>query len=212
MNVLLVNTLYFPYKVGGAEKSVQILAEELATKGHTVNVLTLMNGKELDRKACVNNVNVHRLSLSNIYWPFLKTTNRKNISKLIWHTFEIFNVVMMFKVMIKLYKLKPDLVHTNNIHGFSVAVWVACKLFKKPIVHTMRDYYLSCNSLTRYKSKKRCAHQCLSCQIFSFPKQQASRLVDLPVGISNFMSVKHISEGYYLKGASNTTVYNVANW
>lgn len=46
MKILIVNTLYSPFKVGGAEVSVQILAEELVMKGHSVRVVTLHNEKK----------------------------------------------------------------------------------------------------------------------------------------------------------------------
>ena len=39
MNILLVNTFYYPDMVGGAEHSVKILAEGLAGAGHRVAVL-----------------------------------------------------------------------------------------------------------------------------------------------------------------------------
>ena len=44
MKIAIVNTLYAPNKVGGAEKSVQILAEKLYFKGNDVIVICL--GKE----------------------------------------------------------------------------------------------------------------------------------------------------------------------
>ncbi len=36
MKILIINNLYYPYKVGGAEVSVQILAEELKNQGHMI--------------------------------------------------------------------------------------------------------------------------------------------------------------------------------
>lgn len=49
MRVLIVNTLYYPYKIGGAEVSVQLLAEELTRKGHQVRVVCLHHEKEKKR-------------------------------------------------------------------------------------------------------------------------------------------------------------------
>jgi len=46
MKIMMINTLYHPYKVGGAEVSVQLLAEKLANMGHTVSVVTLHNKSE----------------------------------------------------------------------------------------------------------------------------------------------------------------------
>lgn len=46
MKIMVVNTLYAPYSVGGAEISVQILCEELAKQGHQVRVITLCDKKK----------------------------------------------------------------------------------------------------------------------------------------------------------------------
>ncbi|HBV2294953.1 TPA: glycosyltransferase family 4 protein, partial [Klebsiella pneumoniae] len=46
MNIILVNTLYYPYKIGGAEVSVQILAESLIEKGHSVTVVSIHEHNE----------------------------------------------------------------------------------------------------------------------------------------------------------------------
>ncbi len=45
MKIIIVNSLYYPYKFGGAEVSVQLLAEGLVARGITVKVITLNNKK-----------------------------------------------------------------------------------------------------------------------------------------------------------------------
>ncbi|WP_211129835.1 glycosyltransferase, partial [Serratia surfactantfaciens] len=94
MNILMVNTLYAPYAVGGAEVSVQLLAEELVKSGHKVRVLTLHNEKKR-KKELLNGVDIVYLPLANIYWPFQKKRGR--ISKLIWHLLDLYNPVMARK-------------------------------------------------------------------------------------------------------------------
>jgi hypothetical protein len=39
LKILIFNTLYYPNIVGGAEKSVQLLAEGLIKKGHEVVII-----------------------------------------------------------------------------------------------------------------------------------------------------------------------------
>lgn len=46
MKIMIFNTLYFPYRIGGAEVSVQILAEELVNQGHSVRVVSLTEEKK----------------------------------------------------------------------------------------------------------------------------------------------------------------------
>ncbi len=45
MKIMIFNSLYYPYRVGGAEISVQLLAEELVRIGHDVKVITLHEKK-----------------------------------------------------------------------------------------------------------------------------------------------------------------------
>ena len=46
MRILIINTLYPPLTVGGAERSVCLLAEALARSGDCVSVVTLHPGSE----------------------------------------------------------------------------------------------------------------------------------------------------------------------
>lgn len=47
MKITIINTLYYPYRLGGAEVSVQVLAESLVKRNVEVTVLTLHEGKNL---------------------------------------------------------------------------------------------------------------------------------------------------------------------
>ena len=40
MNILIINTFYFPNIVGGTENSIKILAENQKKKGHNIYVFT----------------------------------------------------------------------------------------------------------------------------------------------------------------------------
>jgi hypothetical protein len=53
-----------------------------------------------------------------------------------------------------------------------------------------RDYKID-------KNYKNCDKQCLACKIYSIPKKDNSRHVDVVVGVSNFIIDKHKSFGYF---------------
>jgi len=69
MKILIVNTLYAPNQIGGAEKSVQTLAEKFTLLGHAVKVVCL--GKENSNYE-IANVKVKVIKIKNNYWPFKK--------------------------------------------------------------------------------------------------------------------------------------------
>ena len=47
MRIMILNSLYYPYRVGGAEISVQLLAEQLVKLENEVKVITLHDKKEI---------------------------------------------------------------------------------------------------------------------------------------------------------------------
>ena len=65
MKVLIVNSLYHPNVVGGAEKSVQILAETLLANGHEP---VIASTSDKDSIAWVNGVKVYYIRVPNLYW------------------------------------------------------------------------------------------------------------------------------------------------
>ncbi|WIF05248.1 glycosyltransferase [Serratia sp. B1] len=125
MNILIVNTLYAPFKVGGAEVSVQLLAEELVSKGDRVRVVCLHDEK-FRKQTEINGVEVVYLPLKNLYWPFSNEQKGK-LSKVVWHLVDNFNPMMGKAFSRELDDFNPDVVHTNNISGFSVAIWDCVK-------------------------------------------------------------------------------------
>ncbi|MDO7788435.1 glycosyltransferase family 4 protein [Desulforamulus aquiferis] len=191
--------------MGGAERSVQYLAEALVKEGHKAVVISASE-KNVCEAQDVNGVKVHYLSLKNIYWPFKKRSNPMFLKPL-WHLIDIYNpwMVRYIKEIIK--AEKPDIVHTNNLMCFSPLVWSEIKKLSIPIVHTIRDYYLLCPKCTMFDKYSNCEKQCLICKGYSFPKIYFTKFVDAVVGVSNYILEKHLSLGAF-KGAKHSTIYN----
>lgn len=209
MKILIVNTIYSPFKVGGAEVSVQLLAEELVIKGHSVRVVTLHNEKR--EVSNINGVSVCYLPLKNIYWPFDASAGKKNfLQKTLWHVIDNYNPVMAKSFSKELDDFKPDVVHTNNICGFSVAIWKAVRKRGIKLAHTSRDYYLLHPSSTLYAGNKNIATSALSVKVWSFLKRMASKNVDAYVGISDFIKTFHIENNFFTTSQANF-IYNAVN-
>lgn len=161
MKILLVNTLFAPNAVGGAEKSVQQLAESLASRGHEPYVVSLSwDGKRLQNLK--NGVRRLYLPIKNLYFPFEQPSYGKYI-KPIWHLIDSNNRGTYAEMCNVIAEIKPDVVHTNNLLGFSTSVWDAASENKVPSVHTLRDYYLLCPRQTMFKRGRRCKRICTSC-------------------------------------------------
>jgi len=193
MKVILINTLYHPFKVGGAELSVQALAEKLNEMGVITGIITL--GKQDD--ACeVNGVKIWRIKIENIFWPF-EEEEKSSLQKLRWHYNDVVNNSYKDKINTILNQFKPDIINTNNLSGFSVSIWELFKNKKIKIVHTLRDYYLICPKTTKYKKGKTCTQTCLECGLLSYLKKRASHKVDAVVGISEYILNKHNEHGFF---------------
>lgn len=201
MKVAIVNSYYSPSRHGGAELSVQSLAESLIKRGVHATVVCLMEEGQIAEEV-VNGVFVQRIPLANIYKPYGETQHGA-LLKSIWHTVDSFNLTMGRRLQTVLRKLSPDLIHTNNLGGFSVAAWSVAAELSLPLAHTLRDYYLLCPRATMFRDGAPCQRQCSSCAIYSSLRRRASQLVSVAIGISDYVLGSHLRH-HFFKGARFT--------
>jgi glycosyltransferase involved in cell wall biosynthesis len=208
VKILFITNRYSPDVVGGAELSVQTLAEELAARGVAVAVITL-GSHSADTQDTVNGIRVYRLALANLYMPF--GAQRSAPVRLMWHVFDTRNTRMAAKVAAILDNERPDWVSTHNLSGFSVAVWDEIKARGIGLGHVLHDYYLLCPRTTMFKGERNCESQCGTCRRLSAPKVEASRAVDLVIGISRHVLDTHIRRGCF-PNARKAVIHNARRW
>lgn len=185
MRIAIINSLYYPQFLGGAEVSVQTLSESLA-KRHVVYVISLAAEKGITKNNGVLNL---KIRTPNIY-PYGDFKQRR-LFKLIWHLIDSFNFVTMIKFYFLLKRIRPQVLHTNNLQGISPSVWLAAKILGIPIVHTFRDYYLFCHGTQQYRDGK-CDGLCFDCKVSYKVKQTFFKLPKTYIGISRFILDRHI--------------------
>ncbi|HHW3984046.1 TPA: glycosyltransferase [Raoultella planticola] len=206
MKVMIVNSLYYPFKIGGAEVSVQLLAEGLAKYGFTVMVVTLTDdiNKHLTSEY-INNVKVTRVYLKNIYWPFSsEEKNKGKIQKMLWHLIDSYNPFMRNVINELVGDFSPDIIHTNNICGFSTAIWKNYGNAK--IIHTIRDYYLLTPSSVLVNDEKLSIIE----RIFSILKRQKISRVSYFIGISEYILKTHQRLSFLSDKERVLKIYNCA--
>lgn len=204
MKVLLVNTFYYPAFDGGAEISVKLLAEGIYKNGHQAYVLTTGLTNKVYR---VDGVIVISIKQKNIFNSYARG-NKALWLKLIWHLIDSCNFFYYFKVTTLLKKIKPTLVHTNNIQGFSPFLWFIIKAQKIQLIHSMRDYYMLCFKCNMFNAeiKENCQKLCGVCKITHTIKRTFFRYPDYFVGISQFILNKYKS--YFNIDKSTSVIYN----
>ena len=206
MKILLINSYYQPHVSGGSEISVMLLAEGLARLGHAVSVLTIQPVGPAEIKM-INGVNVYYMPITRAFCPRFINGRDSKIEKLLWSCVDSYNLLNRSILKKVIDSTKPDVVHTNNLAGFSVYTWKAVKGHGIPIVHTLRDMYLVCLRSLMFRRGENCSRQCLSCRIYSLPKMIMARQVDYIIGVSRFILDRHIESGFFRK-TDCEVVYN----
>lgn len=128
MKICLLNIAYYPNVEGGAEISTQKLAEGL-TKNNEVAVIC--NGKHED-DCMLNDVKIYHVEARFESENIIKSYINKR-----------YNFHVKSELKKALMQIKPDVLHTNNLHEFTVMVWDVATELHIPIVHTIRDYTLN---------------------------------------------------------------------
>jgi glycosyltransferase involved in cell wall biosynthesis len=188
--VLLVNTLYAPLRLGGAEHSVRLLAEALPALGWKPVVATLHQG-ELPECEELAGVRVRRLRLRNLFWNF--PAQRPAWLKMIWHLRDSSNQAMAAAVLRIARDENAALIHTNSLWGFSAAVLPAARAAGLPTVHTLRDTHLLCPGKAM-RGDQPCERSCLTCRMVTAPRRHAALSADRVVGISRYLIERHQRE------------------
>ncbi|HEL4242868.1 glycosyltransferase family 4 protein [Stenotrophomonas maltophilia] len=206
MKISLLNNLYSPYHVGGAERSVESLANGLVQLGHEITVLTLHEGRSIDVELN-NGIRIFRIPLRNYYWPFGAKHRRASWQKVAWHARDLFNIEARRDLLRVIGEIRPDVVHTNNVSGFSVSAWGAASSLGIPVVHTARDYHLLHPNSTLFGGGGAKDELSLDSRLWVAGKRSFSRRVNCFVAISEYVREIHLRAGLF-EHALASVIYN----
>jgi glycosyltransferase involved in cell wall biosynthesis len=195
VRVLIVNTLYPPAQVGGAERSVAQLAQGLRRAGVEASVLTLTPGRETVNQR-IDGMPVQRLPVQNLYWPY-DGTRRSAVRRAVWHGLEAANPLMDQAVDRAVARVRPDLIHLHLTTGFSLSVYRAAARRDLPLVQTLRDWSMLCARASLFRRGRRCERRCGSCILLTAGKRVRSQGVDHVIGLSGPVLETHRAAGYF---------------
>ena len=207
VKILLLNTLYPPHVLGGAERSVQDLAEALAAEDIEVVVASTVGRGRASMKT-VNGVKVVHLSIANLHWPFDRVV-RSPLQRKLWHLIDAYNPAMKAEVARLIRQERPSIVHTNNLQGMSVAVWRAASAARTPILHTLYDYYLTCARCLRYRDGNCCERTCWGCLPFLLARRRAAASVAGVVGVSRSILDHHCDRRFFTGARFRSVIRHV---
>jgi glycosyltransferase involved in cell wall biosynthesis len=211
MKILYIHVLYDPFIVGGAEITLQKLAEGMLKKGHEVSVISFHDKNKVSVEK-VNGVEVIRAPIKNLYLPYFVGKERPNaIKRSFWHIFDIYNFGSKNMLENLLKDLKPDVVSLHNLPGWSISVWDVLYKHKIPCVQVLHDQYLICPR-SMFKKNAVCKKRCLKCEALRYIHKKKSNKLTAVVGVSKFILNKFLDFGYFKDNPIKRTIHNVRNY
>lgn len=209
---------YAPDQGGGAARSTQNLAEALLARGHEVHVVRLVakGGEAAARDAseaagllAPGRPTLHFQAIHNIYGPYDDSVHHGALQKAVWHAIDLHNVraARAFRALVR--RIRPDVVNTSVIDGFSTSIFAAAKAEGAKLVHTMRDYYLLCTRSGMFRNGARCERLCTDCKVHAAVRRRHAQHVDLFLANSRFVANEHAQYGAFPDGRPVLVQWNV---
>ena len=158
LRLLLVSDHYPPF-IGGAHRQTQLLAHELAARGHDIHVATQWHGG-MSRREVSGGVVVHRVrQLRTAVRALVRDTNQRQSPPFP-------DPVSIWDLRAVLREARPQVVHSYGWLTFSIAAALVGK--RVPLIVSARDYGYFCATRTFLQNGRQpCAGpapgKCLSC-------------------------------------------------
>jgi glycogen(starch) synthase len=206
MHIALVSTYYYPRLRGGTEHSLQHLAESLSRRGVKVSVLSLHEGKKPERFKH-NEVECHVLPAPHLSQCLDLSHRSSTPARVLWHMLDVFNPSACRLLENELTELKPDLVQTHNLPGWSCAAWTAVRSIGLPHVQVLHDYQLTCPPATRFRNGENCKETCAQCMPFCAFRRKLSKRVKHIVANSSYTRQIHLDLGFFRSAQSFDVIY-----
>lgn len=194
MKICLINNLYKPYARGGAEKIVEITAEEFLKQGHEVVVIST----KPDQLRIMNHELRIKNGMSNYLIPslYFKLNKISSGLRFFWHIFDMFDFGSFFVVRGILKKEKADLVITHNLKGVGYLIPLAIKSLSLKHFHALHDIQLLHPSgLMIYGKEKKIDN--LSARIYSFFCHLLFGSPAVIISPSKWLLDEHIKRGFF---------------
>ncbi|MBV8406083.1 MAG: glycosyltransferase family 4 protein [Alphaproteobacteria bacterium] len=205
LSVLIVNSLYAPFVVGGAEVVAEMLANMLAAQGQRVSVVSSCSREDGVRVERRGGVDLYHFFPDNRWWlyeRFLPGDRRSTIDLVRWRLRDAWNRDAGRKFQDVLRRVRPDVVHTHNIKGFSPIIWHAARRNGIPVVHTAHSYELICaNGSLLDGSGNSCASQsrCSTCRVHGAWYRAKAAAIDVFCSPSQYLLRTHADAGVPLR-------------
>jgi glycosyltransferase involved in cell wall biosynthesis len=188
--------VYPPHIIGGAERSVALLAKAQLALGHDVAVACTTPGEGATET--IDGVPVYRMPHQTDFWAE-EWPQHGSVSRVMRRVKIPYNRGLERSFEKVLDEVRPDVLHTHSLTDVSTRVWLAAARKQVPIAHTLRDYDLMCSISSMFKNGRRCKGVHLRCQAMNFPKRAHHKHVGAVAGVGAEILNTHLQHGYFAR-------------
>lgn len=206
MHLAFLSTNYYPRMVGGAEHSLQYHAETLVRLGARVSVLSL-HEKDTVERFQHNGVECHTFPAPNLRQCLDLKQRASAGARAAWHIVDLYNPAAGRLLRRELLTIRPDLLQTENLPGWSCAIWAAARQVGVPHIQMLHDFQLSCLAATRFRDGRNCENACLPCRAFSTLTRRLSRKVRHVVANSHYTRDLYKRLGFFSGAHTFDVIY-----
>lgn len=175
--LLLVNAHGADEFAGGAERYVAQLADGFEARGFDVEILSAFPSHARGRRVTV---------LHGSDWRTSRGRRLRN------HVGDVLSIPT-HRLDEAVARARPDVMHTNNLPGFSTAIWRVAQRQRVPVVHTLHDYHLLCPRVTLLQPDGTpCRPHPLLCGVRTRRLARWAGAVSQLVAVSNHLLERHV--------------------
>jgi glycosyltransferase involved in cell wall biosynthesis len=207
MKVSLINAQFDTDSPSGARNYVYRTAKTLERRGHEASIITTepYDGRESLTPTRTNEdgLDVWRFYPANIAHRG-EGTGRNVVEKALWHGIDAVSPHSRRVVGDLLDRLRPDVVHTNNLVGIAPALAGAIRDRDVRHVHTLHDYSLICprsnllRDLTAPEGERTvCEDPPTPCRLLARAKRRGLGTPDVVTGPSQHVVDVHHEHGFF---------------
>jgi glycosyltransferase involved in cell wall biosynthesis len=189
--LLLVNASGADEFLGGAEAYVARLADGFSSRGFGVTVLAAFPSETRGRRVI----------------QLRRRRSGRRLRRVKTHAGD-FIAMPTHQLAEAVSEANPDLVHTNNLPGFSTAIWEVARRQGAPVVHTLHDYHLLCPRVTLVRPDgAECRPHPLLCGLRTRRLMRWAAPVVHVIGVSQYILARHAG---LFQGSRLTVIHHPA--
>jgi glycosyltransferase involved in cell wall biosynthesis len=217
MKIAMLMSVFGQHAVGGAERCAERVARGLVQRGHQVDLVALGAASDgIQTRQWEPGLSLTSVGLFQLYDPYRLSGQplRKQgaLARALWHGLDVYNPVMRRRLDEVWSNLKPDLVVTHTLQGFSVSAWASALQSGAKLVHVLHDHSLLCPGTAMSRGTRVCDQPCRSCATYGAARQQLGNGKSAPHGViapSQDVLQRHVYHGWFTEVPMRQVIENV---